>query len=550
MKYINKIESSPGLQFLILLLLGVLFFYPALGSGVFFIDDNGFLFESPALINSTSPLIFWDSSTANARSWPLSYTVFWVLYNTVGTKFWVYKAINLLVHVFNSFLVFNVFKEVFSKKSLVLASFLFLIHPIQVETVSWIFQLNTLMATTFFLLSLKYFLKFLENKNIYLYIGVLYLFIFSLLSKALAVFLPFVFLFHSLKNYGRKNLFAYAITIPFFLFSAYFGYESLTAIEGLNLDQRLSTEINQEIIADIAPKVNKAENIVKVVEVEKSDAVVKVAEVEKPYFDFNLEPYLKKLKISYASLSHYTFHFFFPMDLSVVYPDLTQVSLKNILIWLIGLAIPLLILIKLRDKCEFYYYMFFILLIFPVLGFFFVPFMNFSQVTDHWAYPALIPLSLLLVSLINRMNFKQKNYLFYILFFFWAFQTFSYVRVFNDKYQILETAIVNKPDDYRFRMELAMTYFKEEKFQESKQVIDEALKNPALENNFILLSQGGFLDRKLGDNKALTDKIYRIAQIYLKAARPKEAKMMLEQLIEVQADPLLIKDLRSKINNR
>jgi hypothetical protein len=577
MVLIEKIERSKALQIIFFVVLGLIYFWPSLLGGPTFIDDDGFIFKSQRMIETTNPLIFWDRTTHYARSWPLSYTIFWVMYQFFANNFWLYKLTNLILHIFNASLLLNIFKSRTGFKLALTAATIFLIHPIQIETVSWIFQLKTILATTFALLSFNFFIYFLKRKDIFNYVSALYLFLFSLLSKISAILLPFVFMYQVFKKDKVKNYRAWLILLPFFALSLMTGLENIEAIKGLNLDERLAIELNEK--SEKAPEVVVAEAEVEQIEEEPEPAGIEeedlVAEqpveeesspIEEPESEENvtekevteskLPEFITKAKIISMSFSHYLLHFFFPLNLSIVQGDITEINIYNISAWILFAILICLILLNIfiwkKDyREELQVLGVYILAVFPILGFVYIPFMNFSLVAEHWLYLGMIPLCFLVVLILNRLQSKKIKVVIGSLFIiFWSIQGLTYVHVFNHKYKLIEKAIEMAPRDYRFRMELATKLLNDKKTKEAQLVIEEALSVPELSNSMILLMQGGYIDRQLGNNEKLAEKIFKIGMLSLENGNVAQAKLMLEQLKEINSDPSLIEGLKNSLKSR
>src|ERR1043166_4635028 len=141
-----------------------------------------------------------------------------------------YHADNLLVHLLNVILVFYAVLYVSNKTEVgLIASLLFGIHPLHAESVAWASELKDLLYTFFFLASYIFYLRYLKERGTKFYFYCLLLFLSSLLSKAMAVSLPLIFL---LTDYfkGRKlNAKAWMEKIPFFALSLIFGVVAIIA---------------------------------------------------------------------------------------------------------------------------------------------------------------------------------------------------------------------------------------------------------------------------------------------------------------------------------
>ena len=141
-----------------------------------------------------------------------------------------YHTINILLHLLNVILVFRIVFALSEKGNVALvAALLFGIHPLHVESVAWAAELKDLLYTFFFLASYFFYLKYIKEgrKNIYFF--ALLLFLFSLLSKAMAVCLPVVFVLTDYFKGRQIKIKTLVEKIPFFILSAVFGAVAIVA---------------------------------------------------------------------------------------------------------------------------------------------------------------------------------------------------------------------------------------------------------------------------------------------------------------------------------
>lgn len=106
---------------------------------------------------------------------------------------------NLILHAINGLLLNLLVERVSgSRSSARLAALLFLLHPVQVESVAWISQRKNLLAMLFFLSSLLAYRSHREKGRHWSrdYWTSLFLFLLSLLSKSVTVILPVILIFH------------------------------------------------------------------------------------------------------------------------------------------------------------------------------------------------------------------------------------------------------------------------------------------------------------------------------------------------------------------
>lgn len=104
------------------------------------------------------------------------------------------------------------------------------IHPMHVESVAWVSERKDVLYTFFFMGALVAYYNYLdaEGKNkIGLYVFITILFLLSILSKAMAVVLPVVFLLIDYYKGRKLDIYVILEKTPFFLLSFIFGYMAL-----------------------------------------------------------------------------------------------------------------------------------------------------------------------------------------------------------------------------------------------------------------------------------------------------------------------------------
>jgi tetratricopeptide (TPR) repeat protein len=137
-------------------------------------------------------------------------------------------------------LVFLVFQRISGRKFIVAAivALLFGIHPMHVESVSWISGLKDVLYSAFFLGSILFYLAYSDKKATKYYILSLIFFILSLLSKSMAVSLPLVLILIDYFMSGKPLLRHVSEKIPFFLLSIVFGVIAfLSQKEGITFEE-------------------------------------------------------------------------------------------------------------------------------------------------------------------------------------------------------------------------------------------------------------------------------------------------------------------------
>jgi tetratricopeptide (TPR) repeat protein len=121
-------------------------------------------------------------------------------------------AINVLLHAVNAILIFLflAWTTGYRARSLAVAA-LFALHPINVESVAWISERKTVLCMFFFLLCLMAYRSYAQKPGLIRYLPVIVMAAFALISKPMAVTLPFVLLlidYWPLRRLGYTSGFA------------------------------------------------------------------------------------------------------------------------------------------------------------------------------------------------------------------------------------------------------------------------------------------------------------------------------------------------------
>lgn len=195
---------------LVIIICGITY-YNSLNTSFHF-DDEGTVVENQA-IRDLRDLITVVSYNASR---PFLFLSFALNYHFGGLDPWGYHLINLLLHLLNTILVYLF---VFSTLRLtvtenwcyhvaLISALLFAAHPIQTETVSYISSRSSILCTSFYLLSIYFFLQGrMRNEgktNFYFLISVL-CFILAIGSKEIAVTLPVILLLYNYCFFSREE---------------------------------------------------------------------------------------------------------------------------------------------------------------------------------------------------------------------------------------------------------------------------------------------------------------------------------------------------------
>lgn len=138
----------------------------------------------------------WAFTSLDAANWhPLTWLSHMLDVQIYGMSPMGHHATNVLLHGANTLLLFLflVHATGASWRSFFVAM-LFGIHPLHVESVAWVAERKDVLSAFFWMLTLLAYLRYSRNRCLTTYFTVLWLFAAALLSKPMAVTLPFVLL--------------------------------------------------------------------------------------------------------------------------------------------------------------------------------------------------------------------------------------------------------------------------------------------------------------------------------------------------------------------
>lgn len=172
----------------VLLLVATLAAYsPALNGG-FLWDDEAHV-TKPELRDLHGLWRIWFDLGATQQYYPLLHSAFWIEHQLWGDSVFGYHLINVLLHVVSALLVVLIVRR-FSLPGAWLAGFLFALHPVCAEAVSWISEQKSTLSAVFYLASALVYLQFDQTRRTSRYFLALALFVMALMSKTVTATLP------------------------------------------------------------------------------------------------------------------------------------------------------------------------------------------------------------------------------------------------------------------------------------------------------------------------------------------------------------------------
>ncbi len=226
---ISKKNGEARYFYLLAILLITFFAYlPVLHNGFVNWDDDQYIQENLLIRSINLKEIFSSYFMGNYH--PFTLLILTFEFKLFGMSPAGYHMVNLLLHMMNIILVYYSVLLLSEKQVVALvASLLFALHPIHVESVAWASELKDLLYTFFFLLSFIYYLKFIKTDKKIFYVLSLFLFLPALLSKAMAASLPLLFVITDYFKGRKINLKNTIEKIPFFVLALIFGLVAISA---------------------------------------------------------------------------------------------------------------------------------------------------------------------------------------------------------------------------------------------------------------------------------------------------------------------------------
>jgi tetratricopeptide (TPR) repeat protein len=177
-------------------------------------DDNFYVTLNQDIRGFTAKNLINVFSTSYVGNYaPVQLLSYMLDYQLAGLNAAWFHGVNVFLHIVNGLLFYLLVLRLSGKTFWAfLSSAVFLLHPVQVESVAWISERKNLLAMSFSLCSFIFYILYSQrteddNKRPYI-ISVLFL-VLALLTKPIAVIMPFVFLLYDFfldEPFRRKGI--------------------------------------------------------------------------------------------------------------------------------------------------------------------------------------------------------------------------------------------------------------------------------------------------------------------------------------------------------
>jgi protein O-mannosyl-transferase len=140
----------------VLLIALVLVAYDRVFNAGFIWDDESHLTQNPCIVGPLGLKEIW--TTTRAVYYPLVLTTFWTLHKFAGLSPWPYHLLNVLLHAGSAVLLWRVLRQL-NVRGASLGAALWALHPVMVQSVAWVTELKNTQSGFLYLLSIFCFLK-------------------------------------------------------------------------------------------------------------------------------------------------------------------------------------------------------------------------------------------------------------------------------------------------------------------------------------------------------------------------------------------------------
>ncbi len=219
---------------LFIVLFTILIYSNSIGNGFVDFDDTENVVDNVSIREfSLRNIGHWFTTHLQFMYTPLVFVSYAVDYLIGKSAPWIYHTTNLFLHICNILLVYWIFKKYTKQDFIALfTAFIFAIHPVNVDGISWISARSNLLATFFYLWALAFYTHYMESGKLWQLVLSVFVFLAATFSKSAAVvFSVTLFLwdyFAGRELYTKKNKWRNLLEkIPFLAISIVMGIVTL-----------------------------------------------------------------------------------------------------------------------------------------------------------------------------------------------------------------------------------------------------------------------------------------------------------------------------------
>ncbi len=195
-KYSHLFKSNKFIVSLIILIVAIVYF-TSFFHGLIFLDDDTLIFTKFSGMGLGEKISFSFSSNYLDVHYYRPMTLLSFILESIfeGKSYFIYHFTNFILHLSTVLLIYAILKAFKIPKHIsFLGSLLFGLSPIHVNAVGWIAGRGDLLAAFFSATALLIFMNFIKQNKPYLIVFVSLFLFFAILSKEVALPVPFLFL--------------------------------------------------------------------------------------------------------------------------------------------------------------------------------------------------------------------------------------------------------------------------------------------------------------------------------------------------------------------
>ena len=155
---ISVLARRPQIMVPLLLVATVIVYSPALMCGYIW-DDHDYVTDNTTLRTASGLLRIWTDTTATPQYYPLVHTTYWLEYRLWRLQPFGYHLTNVLLHGLSAVLLWKILTKL-SVPGSWLAALIFVVHPVNVESVAWITERKNVLSGVFYLGAMLAYLRF------------------------------------------------------------------------------------------------------------------------------------------------------------------------------------------------------------------------------------------------------------------------------------------------------------------------------------------------------------------------------------------------------
>ena len=340
-------RPGAGLPILAILLVVLTFatYAPVLRGG-FTWDDDALITNNRIIKRADGLRKLWFT-TETWNYYPMTWSMCWLEWRFWGSSAPGYHVVNVLLHAVNAVLVWMVLRRL-KIPGAWLAALVFAVHPVNVATVAWISEQKNTLSMLFYAVAILLYLRFDEDGRWRWYGLSLGAFLLALFSKTAVVMLPVVLLGCVWWLRSRVRWQDLLRSAPFFVLSLVMGLVTIWFEYNRDLEGRTT----------------------------------------------RTDGFFSHLAVAGRAPWFYLYKALLPLNLMVIYPK-WQIDAGHWVSYVPGALLVVCFLVfwwmrRTWGRPLLFGLGYFVVTLFPVLGFFNQGFYTYSLVADHWQYYSII----------------------------------------------------------------------------------------------------------------------------------------------------------------